>query len=352
MRIMFVDVEEKGHHAIYLKSLTGYFKGNCLAIVPKENRELKCEQIVINDIDLKSKKITEYLKLVIAIRRISKERNIDAIHFLYGDIIYRFGGLGFKIIKKPIIVTFHLIREGYLYKARMRSIMKRINFGVTHAIELKEELKKYNISNVKYIDYPNFNENLYFHTNYARRKLGIQQDSKVIAALGGTRENKGLDILLEALKKVHGPFLLLIAGELQYFKSEFIDQETCSYKNSVMIIPRYLTDEEMSLCVASSDIIVLPYKKSFNGASGPLIEAVWNRKLVVGTDHGNIGRTINENRLGFTFESENSFELAKTLQETLELEYSWNETAEHYRRRLTVDKFCSSYKLIYEESVK
>ena len=75
----------------------------------------------------------------------------------------------------------------------------------------------------------------------------------------------------------------------------------------------------MMSCV---DIFVLPYRKEFDGASGPLTEAVVREKMIVSSDHGSLGKIVNSNHLGITFESENSKELEKALSRALVIDFS------------------------------
>ncbi len=46
------------------------------------------------------------------------------------------------------------------------------------------------------------------------------------------------------------------------------------YRNRVKLYLDFLTDEEFEMAIQAVDAIVLPYRKTFNGASGPLGE-VW-----------------------------------------------------------------------------
>lgn len=51
-----------------------------------------------------------------------------------------------------------------------------------------------------------------------------------------------------------------------------------------------MTDREFAEVIAASDIIALPYRKKFNGASGPLVEGVYLGKCIIGPNHGNLGK--------------------------------------------------------------
>lgn len=72
-----------------------------------------------------------------------------------------------------------------------------------------------------------------------------------------------------------------------------------------------MTDEEFEMAIQAVDAIVLPYRKTFNGASGPLGEGVAKGKMIIAANHGSLGDIVEKNHLGYTFESENIEALKK-----------------------------------------
>lgn len=62
-------------------------------------------------------------------------------------------------------------------------------------------------------------------------------------------------------------------------------------KIKLKLICVFLSEEEFAYASEAADIIVLPYRKIFSGASGPLGEGVWKRKCIVGPMEGNLGYT-------------------------------------------------------------
>ena len=51
------------------------------------------------------------------------------------------------------------------------------------------------------------------------------------------------------------------------------------------------------MAINACDYIVLPYRYSFDGASGPLVDGVIADKIIIGANHGSLGNLINNNNL-------------------------------------------------------
>lgn len=348
MKILYMDTSLNGHHLSYLKALINGNTSECVIVLPEQNDEVNCKQIIINDIDFNTRKLIPYLKLMKKIYKIVKNENPDIVHFLYGDIFYRFFGLRLrKLLKYNLIITFHHIRKGFLFNLSLNRIFSSISKGVVHTNFLLEKLNKLNIYNVDHIEYPYFNERFNYDSLVAKNELKLPVDVPVLLVLGNTRYDKGLDILLKALNNVTSNFHLLIAGSIADFDEEFIDSNITSYKSNVTKILRYLSDNEVSKCFFASDIIVLPYRLVFDGASGPLAEGVWYRKLIIGPNHGSLGDTIDKYHLGYTFVSEDYNDLALVINDALKSWITWDGYAERYRNMLTCEDFVLKYKTLY-----
>lgn len=122
--------------------------------------------------------------------------------------------------------------------------------------------------------------------------------------------------------------------------------------HTVYKILRYLTDSEICTIVSASDIVVLPYRKIFDGASGPLVEGVAYGKTIIGPNHGSLGQIIKDNHLGYTFESENVDDLARTINKALSEKFTYDEYAEKYQKSLKTSYFIRSYTEIYKKLLK
>ena len=102
----------------------------------------------------------------------------------------------------------------------------------------------------------------------------------------------------------------------------------------------------------AADIVCLPYRKSFDGASGPLGEGVALGKMIVGANHGSLGKLIKENHLGYIFESEDVHSLANTLDKALSHKWEPDEKYEAYQQILKPERFQKEYLELYKRILK
>lgn len=345
MKVLLVDTKTTGHHIPYAKSLEEHIEYEAIYFLPNIVSDIKNKQIIMKN---KPESILGYLRWIYEIYKVAKTEGVNVIHFLYGDILYRYFGIGLGILKKfKVIVTFHQIRRSKLRDLSRKLIFNKIDYGVVHTQSLKTTLINENINNVKQIEYPQLVNIPKVNQKDAQKFFGIEDETIVIGSIGGTRYDKGLDLLLEALKLVDREFKLLIAGRAESFSEQFIKDKTVTYKNKVISYIKFLNEDELSLSLNAVDIIVLPYRYIFDGASGPLSEGIWLRKAIIGPNHGSLGEIIRTNNLGLTFESENINDLATIITTMIDNRYVWNEVSEEYRKKISVENFRSKYHKLY-----
>ena len=175
-----------------------------------------------------------YFKWIKELKAIANKEKPDIIHFVYGDALYRY--FAWKINKiylnAKVIVTCHQVRRSILRDLSYKIIGKKCSAIIVHTRKLLNDFNSIGITNVFHIEYPQFDKELLLDKSVAKEKLGIKSRSeKIILALGGTRHDKGLDILLEALKEIKEPFCLIVAGKESTFKREFIEERQPHIKN-------------------------------------------------------------------------------------------------------------------------
>ncbi len=348
IKIIFVDIATDGHHLTYAKSLVSNCENyEAIMIMPEKVEGLSCRQYEYKTRGFQ-KNIFYFLKWIYEIYGIVKSENPDIVHFLYGDVFYRFFGLCLgKFRRYKIIATFHLLRCGSIYNMSMKMISGKVNSCVVHSEYIKKLLVEVGINNAVHIEYPVFNS-IELEREKTREYLNLPDDAVVLGCIGGTRYDKGLDILLEALNFVEEPFYLLIAGLEEYFKENFIKEKSKEYEAQVKCVLKFLTEEEFANVMNSVDIVVLPYRKWFNGASGPLGEGVALGKCIIGPNHGNLGDTITKNHLGYTFESEDATSLASVINSALKGSFTKDDIYNKYQQNLAVPNFIKEYKELYK----
>ena len=352
-KLLFIDTSLGGHHQTYLRGLIRAFDGVKLICGPSGGETLFEGIERYYPIPAPGKSWYLYLRMMVSLIRICVREKPDIVHFVYGDALYRFAGLGFGLLRGKKIITCHqFLHRSKPALAIYRRFARASARIVVHTALIADEAKGFGISNVTHVEYPQFNLCSAMRREDARRKIGFPQDDvRVILALGGTRYHKGLDLLLEALKQVKAPFYLLIAGKPEYFQEDYIQEACKAYKECVFLKLAFLSEEEVDECIQACDIVCLPYRKDLNRASGPLGEGVYRGKMIVGPAHGSIGQTIREYHLGLTFEAENIANLAETLEQALTSAWKPDEKYREYQELLNPKRFEAEYAALYQSVV-
>lgn len=345
MKIMYVDYSIEGHHLEYLRQLTQNCEYESIVVLPQYVGDLPIRQVCYPNLNLKEKKLIPYLKYMWNLKKIAEKEQPDIIHFLDGDSAMRYFDIGYRCLKKfRVAVTFHHLFPGKMREISIKSILHTVSVGIVHTDEIADRIENYGVSNVQCIHYPCFLP--------LKRIESSDNQPKTLLALGGTRYDKGLDLLLEALRLVKEEFRLVIAGKEEFFTREYIEKAVWEYREKVDLRLKFLSKEEMMECLQSADMIVLPYRKEFDGASGPMCEGAYLGKMILGPDHGSLGAMIKNNHLGDTFASENVLELAQCIERAVKAGFSYDETAKRYQKSLEPERFLESHKMLYDSLIR
>lgn len=349
-RIAFVDIDLSGHHISYLTTLCRAVD-HYILIVPERVAELPIErQRFITDTKGLHNHPYRYMRWLNQVKKIVQAENINTIHFLYGDAFARYFGIGLRKFKQyKTIATFHQIRRNFIKDISFRLIMRHLDLGVVHTAYLLKQFKHLGIQNLYQIEYPCFLQFGDLSQKDVKDRLMIPNNQVVIGFVGLISDYKGLDLLTESLRKIEMPFHLLVAGENIAYSDAELKKMIHGLENRSTTLFRHLTNIEYATCILASDIIVLPYKKSFNGASGPLTEAVFNGKIVLGANHGSLGDIIQDNHIGYTFNTNDVDDLVRVIDQTLSKTFRMDNKYVDYRRKLNLDIFVEQYQRIYQE---
>ena len=345
MKIIYVDASTDGHHLTYLNYLLQAVPGDSFAVLPQDTDKVKGRARKISAAGTRS--FQEYGNWMKELRGIAEEERPDIIHFLDGDSMMRHFGRGLARFKNArIIITFHHLFEGKARELSMKNMLKHASAGVFHTEEIRERVEEMGCRNVECVPYPCFLD------VPAGMSGAYGNEPPKLLALGGTRYDKGLDILLEALQQVREPFRLVIAGKPEDFDEAFIRQKAERYQDRVELCLHFLSDEEVKQFLQEADIIVLPYRKLFDGASGPMCEGIYLGKTIVGPEHGSLGQLIRSTHTGYTFESENVEKLAACLEYALSHPCLYDDTAYAAQQELKPELFAERYLRIYQKAIK
>ena len=351
MKILYVDVILNGHHKPYLKGLLNDPLNDMekVLLIPKDEENFGVKKYEYQK-QYDYRKVCDYHQWLSEVRNVIKNEKPDIIHLLYGDVLYRHFAIGLNFLKgEKAIVTFHQFRRNHIVDISLKRLFSKISYGVVHTRYLEKGLNGIDIQNVKHIEYPQLYDLKTKTKEQACQYWKLNPNIPVFGVIGETQDYKGLDILLEALKSVRETYQLLIAGKEGYFDRKKKKKNIEGYKDKVTLVLKFLSDEELCTAIAACDYVLLPYRKRFDGASGPLTEAVWARRMVIASDHASLGDIVARNKLGITFQAENAQALTNAISEALNKKATWNETAEKYRNKIELKTFQGEYRNLYSK---
>lgn len=136
----------------------------------------------------------------------------------------------------------------------------------------------------------------------ARTALGLDQERVVMLHAGTSRPEKGLKDACEALlglqPDLREKLFLLRAGTVDPLDAPAL--QDLRRAGAAMVLDRYVKEDELALCYAAADWVLLPYRDQ-KESSGVLIHAAANRRPVIASDFGWIGRQVRQYDLGRLF---------------------------------------------------
>lgn len=338
MKIKLCDNKIEGHHKGYFNSLLN-IEGTYLKLS-------SCK----SSVSLKKSPIKYILEVNELVKDYIGDFEKEIIHFLVIDNLY-FSTKSLKNIKA--IGTLHQIPNDKIRKIFLKNFVKKLEYVIVHSEFLKDELEKIGIKNIKVINYPSFYEYKNLDKIKIKEKLNIKKEKKILSCLGGTRQDKGYEILFEAFKylgeKYKKNIIFNFAGKANYYNHNFIIEKCKENNIDYRCDIREITDAEFLENVFITDIMLMPYLKSFGGNSGPMTEAIVNKIPCITPKDLNIGKINLKNNLGEVFECENSKSLAKAIERTIEnLDKGIYYNTDFYKE-LTEKKFLEEYRKIYEK---
>lgn len=155
----------------------------------------------------------------------------------------------------------------------------------------------------------------------SREKLGISSSSKVLLFFGYVRKYKGLDLLIEALplvKKEYPDTKLLIVGEFYDNPSVYTGRiKSLGLEDDVVLINRFVPNEEVAQFYEASDVVVLPYRSATQ--SGILNVAYGFFKPAVVTDVGGLSEFVKNGETGIIVKPDSPEEIYKGISEIFKM---------------------------------
>lgn len=193
-----------------------------------------------------------------------------------------------RLRRKKIVLTIHNVNpheNKVLFNIFNKIILFFGDYFIVHSNQNKKVFRKTShISTEKIFVIPhgliNSNQTKDINQEFARRKLGYQKKDKVILFFGIIRPYKGLDLLIEAFKKldiIHKK--LIIAGKCWEPVEKY--RSLINNDRNIRFINNFIPDNEVELYFKSANLVILPYKK-FDSSSGVgSLCLAYNKPLIV-----------------------------------------------------------------------
>jgi glycosyltransferase involved in cell wall biosynthesis len=152
-----------------------------------------------------------------------------------------------------------------------------------------------------------------YDRNTSRKELNLSDNDKVLLFFGYVRKYKGLDLLISALPaaltEIPG-LKLLVVGEFYDDVSSYSHLiEKLGLTGNVMLLNKFVPNEEVGKYYTASDAVVLPYRSATQSA---VLNVSYSfRKPVIATNVGGLGEFIKDNYTGIVVEPGSPEEIAK-----------------------------------------
>ena len=157
-------------------------------------------------------------------------------------------------------------------------------------------------------------------------------DSRRILFFGTFRRNKGVDVLLSAIKQLRGEddIDFVLAGQPDDFDQATLHQAAAADPR-IRLELGWITPERKSELYSEARLVVLPYT-SFASQSGVLNDAYGHRRPVVVTDTGALGETVREDGTGWVVAPGDAQDLATSILAALGDDAAYTKAVESCRR--------------------
>ena len=168
--------------------------------------------------------------------------------------------------------------------------------------------------------YDNFGEKI--SKEEARKKLGLSTDDKVVLFFGFIRKYKGLDILLEAFKKLItsqkiADLKVLIAGEFYEDEKNYqLLLNDPALKDHLILHTHFIANTEVKYYLCAADCVIQPYRSATQSGVTPL--AYHFEIPMIVTNVGGLPSLVPDKKVGLVVEP-NAESIAEKITEYFDL---------------------------------
>ncbi len=164
----------------------------------------------------------------------------------------------------------------------------------------------------------------------ARALLGLRPEAFVYGFVGSCKPYKGLEELITAFGRQAGDCLLMIAGHFQsaHYLAEIRLRLAALPAGRVVLIERFLSDDEIYTHVAAIDALVLPFREVLT--SGSLLLGLSFGTPVVAPRIGAVVDVMNQHT-GVLYDPQQPQALAEAMQQVRSVRFDASQIIEHAR---------------------
>jgi len=259
-----------------------------------------------------------------AFLRIKKEQpGILIFHWwtpFFTPVYFAISFLTRYLINTKILMICHNVlphEKKKIDKILTKIVYKNVDFFIVHSEEDFKNLRtlmpnaKAKRTHLPTFEYFKTGNNIDLHS-HSKEELNLK--NKTILFFGFVREYKGLNHLIEAMPKVLEKLKvdLLIVGEFWDDKDKYINQiKQLGIENHVLIIDRYVPNEEIDFYFSAADVVVLPYISATQSA---IIQIAYAFDIpVITTCVGGLPDVVKDGETGYIVPSEDANALSKAI---------------------------------------
>jgi len=313
-----------------------------------------------------------------------KERSIDAVLFLDGDVsaIYecwarnseRWPGVGWVVAHSATDFYLSEMSVRSLYKwwlaPRVAALTEKAGATILYCtadmrddfctrLHVSEQARR----RIVLSSFGSDEDDMRLPKDLARRELHMPTDAKVALFFGLLRRDKRPDVAIRSVAGAPDDWWLLLAGEPYSYRRQTIERwvESAGIRQRTRSILRYLDEGEVRVVFSAADVLLVTHDRPTVSASGPLNMARSYRLPAIVGDTGSLGTWVRADGVGFLavpgdpgsfaaqlrrFGSMSAAELAAVRQRIGEAarRHSFDSVVAHYSRALEIaTSFARSY---------
>jgi beta-1,4-mannosyltransferase len=234
-------------------------------------------------------------------------RQVDAIHIHWPEGVWRRAGStgwktpallyrlsrflssanhrGIKVIWTAHNLGHHEGTSGF-DRVGYRILMRHADLVIVHSRHAAEALRRGSPGGEKIMVMPHGNYEMSLPKPHGREEvlaaLGMNPAIPVMAVLGNIRTYKGIEVAVEAARRLQGRIQLIVAGQVHESFNSSALLSAAAADPYFRFMPRALSEQEYSDIVAASECVVLPYRAVTS--SGVLLSAWSLERCVIASD--------------------------------------------------------------------